>query len=66
MSANSEWHDALFREKLQAALDDPRPAIPNDEAAEQFARRRAVALSKRVEMEGKSDREHFGPDEIGN
>lgn len=44
--ADPEAHDAWFRAKVQEALDDPRPAIPHDEVAERFARRRATALRR--------------------
>ena len=33
-------HDAWFRARVQEALDDPRPPIPNDEVEARFARRR--------------------------
>ena len=36
-------HDAWFREKVQEALDDPRPTIPHAQVEEHFARRRAAA-----------------------
>lgn len=38
-------HDAWFRAKVQAALDDPRPSIPHAEVEAHFAARRAKALS---------------------
>jgi DNA-damage-inducible protein J len=37
-------HDAWFRAKVQEALDDTRPAIPDDEVEAHFARRRQAAL----------------------
>jgi DNA-damage-inducible protein J len=39
-------HDAWFRTKVQAALDDPRPGIPHDEVEAHFAGRRATAVRK--------------------
>ncbi len=44
--ADSKAHDAWFRAKVQEALDDPRPAVPNEEVAERFAKRRAAASRK--------------------
>jgi DNA-damage-inducible protein J len=38
-------HDAWFRAKVQEALDDPRPPIPNEEVKAHFAKRRAAALA---------------------
>jgi hypothetical protein len=37
--------DASFRAKVQEALDDPRPDLPDDEVEARFAKRRA-ALKK--------------------
>ena len=39
-------HDAWFRAKVQAALDDPRPGLPHEEVEARFAKRRAAALAK--------------------
>ena len=39
-------YDAWFRQKVQEALDDPRPAIPHDEVEALFAKRREAALAK--------------------
>jgi len=39
-------HDAWFRAKVQAALDDPRPGIPHEEVEAHFAERRAATLAK--------------------
>lgn len=39
-------HDAWFRAKVQEALDDPRPAIPDTEVEAYFSRRRKAALRK--------------------
>jgi hypothetical protein len=40
---------ARYHVLVQAALNDPRPGIPNDEARRHFARRRE-ALRKKVEQ----------------
>lgn len=42
-------YDAWFREKVQEALDDPRPAIPHDQVEAHFAKRRAAARRKASE-----------------
>lgn len=39
-------HDSWFRAKVQEALDDPRPAIPQQDVESHFAKRRGRALSK--------------------
>lgn len=39
-------YDAWFRRKVQEALVDPRPAIPDSDVKAQFAERRARALAK--------------------
>jgi DNA-damage-inducible protein J len=39
-------HDAWFRAKVQAALDDSSPGIPRDKVEAHFAKRRAAALMK--------------------
>lgn len=44
--SSSTEHDAWFRAKVQAALDDPRPAVSHDKVKEHFARRRSAALRK--------------------
>ena len=38
-------HDAWFRAKVQEALDDHRPGIPNEDVKTHFAARRAKALN---------------------
>lgn len=43
---SSAEHDAWFRAKVREALDDLRPAIPDDEVSAYFAERRAAALRK--------------------
>ena len=39
-------YDKWFRNQVQAALDDPRPAIPHEEVAARWARKRAQLLKK--------------------
>jgi len=39
-------YDAWFSKKVREALDDPRPAIPDDDVKAHFAKRRAAARSK--------------------
>ena len=39
-------HDAWFRAKVQEALNDPRPAIAQEEVEAHFAKRRASAVRK--------------------
>jgi DNA-damage-inducible protein J len=39
-------HDAWFRAKVQEALDDPRPRIPNEQVKAYFAKRRSDATRK--------------------
>lgn len=39
-------YDAWFRQKVQEALDDPRPAIPHEEVEAHFAKRREAALAR--------------------
>jgi DNA-damage-inducible protein J len=46
LAKNSAEHDAWFRAKVQEALDDPRPPIPDAEVKAYFARRRAGAKQK--------------------
>jgi len=46
LASGGAAHDAWFRAKVQAALDDPRPAIPHDEVERDFVQRRAVALRR--------------------
>jgi DNA-damage-inducible protein J len=45
-AADPAAHDAWFRAKVQEALADPRPAVPDDEVEAHFAKRRAAALRK--------------------
>ncbi|SAL88287.1 Antitoxin DinJ [Caballeronia arvi] len=46
LAADPAVHDAWFRAKVQEALADPRPAVPDDDVDAHFARRRAAALRK--------------------
>jgi len=43
-------YDAWFRAKVMEALDDHRPAIPNDDVKARFAARRAAAEGQPNEM----------------
>ena len=44
--ANSDAHDAWFREKVLEALDDTQPDVDDVEASAHFAQRRAAAQRK--------------------
>jgi DNA-damage-inducible protein J len=46
LTQSTAEHDAWFRAKVQEALDDLRPAIPDEEVTAYFAERRAAALKK--------------------
>jgi DNA-damage-inducible protein J len=46
LAADPTAHDAWFREQVRQALEDPRPASPDDEVEVHFAVRRAAALRK--------------------
>lgn len=46
LTRNAEEHDAWFRAKVRAALDDPRPAVPHERVKTRFAKRRSAALKK--------------------
>ena len=46
LARNAAEHDAWFRARVQEALDDPRPAISDEDVAPYFAERRAAALRK--------------------
>jgi len=46
LTNNAAAHDAWFRAKVQAALNDPRPGIPHKKVEGRFAKRRAAALRK--------------------
>lgn len=43
---DQEAYDAWFRAKVQEALDDPRPRIPNEEVQREFAKRKAELRKK--------------------
>lgn len=45
-TVDPDAHDAWFRAKVQEALNDPRPAIPDAEVEAYFAKRRKAALRK--------------------
>lgn len=44
--ADPETYDRWFRAKVLEALNDPRPAIPDEDVEGHFAKRRAEALRK--------------------
>jgi DNA-damage-inducible protein J len=46
LTKNVVEHDAWFRAKVQEALNDPRPAIPDEQVKAHFAKRRAAAARK--------------------
>ncbi|HEX3990423.1 MAG TPA: type II toxin-antitoxin system RelB/DinJ family antitoxin [Acetobacteraceae bacterium] len=46
LTADPAAHDTWFREKVREALEDFRPAAPDDEVEAHFAGRRAAALRK--------------------
>jgi len=46
LTHNAAAHDVWFRSKVQEAIEDLRPAVPQDEVEARFAKRRAVALRK--------------------
>jgi len=46
LTNNAVGHDAWFRAKVQEALDDPRPGIPQKKVEAHFAGRRAAAQRK--------------------
>jgi antitoxin (DNA-binding transcriptional repressor) of toxin-antitoxin stability system len=43
-AASDPEYDAWFRARVQEALDDPQPGIPNEEVEAEFAQRRAATL----------------------
>lgn len=43
---SAEAHDAWFRAKVQEALEDTRPDVPDEEANAHFSGRRATARRK--------------------
>lgn len=46
LALNAAEHDAWFRGRVQEALDDKRPAVPDELVEAHFAGRRAKALRK--------------------
>ena len=46
LAMNTAAHDAWFRAKVQEAINDPRPAVANEEVKTHFAQRRSAALKK--------------------
>ncbi len=45
LTSDAEAHDQWFRGQVQEALDDPRPAIPNEEVEAYFDKRKAALLT---------------------
>jgi DNA-damage-inducible protein J len=41
-------HDAWFRAKVREALEDPRPAVPDEEVEAHFAKRRPAAAQPKL------------------
>jgi DNA-damage-inducible protein J len=46
LTTDAAAHDAWFRVKVQAAMNDPRPGIPHRKVEAHFAKRRAAAQRK--------------------
>ena len=46
LTNNAAEYDAWFRAKVQEALNDPRPGIPQEKVEAHFTRRRAAARRK--------------------
>ncbi len=46
LTNNAAAHDAWFRAKVQEALEDSRPGIPQEKVEAHFAKRRAAAKRK--------------------
>ena len=44
----SKKHDEWFRARVQEALEDKRPAVPNEQVRSRFAKRRAEGRKKRI------------------
>lgn len=51
LTTDPDAYDTWFRAKVQEALDDPRPALSNEEVKAHFARRRADTL-RQIEENG--------------
>jgi DNA-damage-inducible protein J len=45
LAADSAAHDAWFRARVEEALEDSRPRLPNEQVKAHFAARRANALA---------------------
>jgi PaaA2-like antitoxin len=45
--ARNSRHDEWFRAKVQEALDDPRPDVPDEEVSADFVKRRASLVRAR-------------------
>ncbi|MCD4504500.1 hypothetical protein LQR30_10315 [Chromobacterium piscinae] len=45
-TSSSEAYDAYVRQAVQAAIDDPAPGVPHEEAEIYFAKKRAELLSR--------------------
>lgn len=50
LTVDHDAYEAWFRAKVQAALEDPRPGVPNNDVKAYFARRRAAARGKTEEQ----------------
>jgi transcriptional regulator with XRE-family HTH domain len=48
LGEKAKEHDRWFRAKVQEALDDPRPAIPHEQASAYFGERRAAVKKARA------------------
>ncbi len=46
LTVDQETYDAWFRAKVQEALDDPRPALSNEDVKTRMAKVRAEALKR--------------------
>ena len=46
LTNDSVAYDTWFRAKVQEALDDPRPTVPQEKVESHFAKRRTAALRK--------------------
>ena len=49
LTSGDQTYDQWLIEKVQQAIDDPRPSIPNDEVKRHFAAKRK-ALRERIEV----------------
>ncbi len=46
LATDAQTHDAWFRAKVQEALDDMTPSMPNEQVEAHFAKRRTASLAK--------------------